>query len=225
MLAAMPICLVPMGVTTMSTTSWRLIVITVLLAFAPGVPAVEERPADFKLQDFRGAWHSLDQVRASKLVVVAFVRVECPLANLYASRLAELARSYEKKGVAFFGVDSSPEDSPSAMARFAKEQDLPFPLLKDVGNELADRLGVERTPEAFVFDSDRIVRYRGRVDDQFGFGIQRLPAKRRRKAHHRRVGRRRRSRGRSARPARAGALCSRLADSGTRPGDLPAGHR
>ena len=42
----------------------------------------------------------------SKLVVVAFMRTECPLAGLYAPRLAELARTYEKKGVAFFGVDS-----------------------------------------------------------------------------------------------------------------------
>ena len=46
-------------------------------------------------------------------------------------------------------------------------------FLKDVGNELADRLGVERTPEVFVLDADRVVRYRGRVDDQFGFGVHR----------------------------------------------------
>jgi mono/diheme cytochrome c family protein len=48
-----------------------------------------------------------------------------------------------------------------------------------VGNELADRLGVERTPEAFVLDSDRLVRYRGRVDDQFGFGVHRPAPSRR----------------------------------------------
>ena len=46
-------------------------------------------------------------------------------------------------------------------------------MLKDVGNELADRLGVERTPEVFVLDAGRVVRYRGRVDDQFGFGVHR----------------------------------------------------
>ena len=67
----------------------------------------------------------------------------------------------------------NPQDAPSALSRFAKEHDLPFPLLKDVGNELADRLGVERTPEVFVLDAGRVVRYRGRVDDQFGFGVHR----------------------------------------------------
>ena len=133
----------------------------------------------FKLQDFRGAWHELDEVKDRKLVVLAFLGTECPLANIYAPRLAELARGYEKKGVAFFGVDSNEQDAPSRLARFAKDCDLPFPLLKDVGNELADRLGVERTPEVFVLDSDRVVRYRGRVDDQFGLGVHRAAPTRR----------------------------------------------
>ena len=107
------------------------------------------------------------------MVVIAFLGIECPLASLYAPQLAELARGYEKKGVAFFGVDANQQDAPSALSRFAQEHDLPFPLLKDVGNELADRLGVERTPEVFVLDAGRVVRYRGRVDDQFGFGVHR----------------------------------------------------
>ena len=50
---------------------------------------------------------------------------------------------------------------------------MPFPLLKDVGNALADRLGAERTPEVFVLDQGRVVRYRGRIDDQFSFGVHR----------------------------------------------------
>ena len=81
--------------------------------------------------------------------------------------------AFETKGVAFFGVDANQQDGVTAMARFANENDLPFPLLKDVGNELADRLGVERTPEVFVLDAERVIRYRGRVDDQFGFGVHR----------------------------------------------------
>ena len=45
--------------------------------------------------------------------MLAFLGTECPLANIYAPRLAELARGYEKKGVAFFGVDSNEQDAPS----------------------------------------------------------------------------------------------------------------
>jgi peroxiredoxin len=130
-------------------------------------------PVRFRLQDHRGAWHDLDDARESRLVVLALLGAECPLADQYAPRLAELARAYGPKGVAFFGIDANRQDAPSALARFAQAHDLPFPLLKDVGNGLADRLGAERTPEVFVLDLGRMVRYRGRVDDQYALGIHR----------------------------------------------------
>jgi peroxiredoxin len=149
------------------------ILLATTLAWLPPVDSSQSRPVAFRLQDYRGAWHRLEDLRESKLVVIAFLGTECPLASLYAPKLAELARAYQKKGVAFLGVDANQQDAPSALARFAQVHDLSFPLLKDVGNELADRLGVERTPEVFVLDSQRVARYRGRVDDQFGFSVHR----------------------------------------------------
>jgi peroxiredoxin len=161
-----------------SSGTWTIL-LTAALSLIPTTEPAPGKPVDFKLQDFRGGWHQLEDARDSKVVVLAFLGTECPLAGLYAPKLAELARGYEKKGAAFFGVNSGPQDAPSALAQFAREQDLPFPLLKDVNYELAGRLGVERTPEVFVLDSDRVVRYRGRVDDQFGFGVHRpAPTKR-----------------------------------------------
>jgi peroxiredoxin len=157
----------------MLTSGCVSILLTAILGGSPPAATPEGGPVAFKLQDFRGAWHRIDDVRERKTVVIAFLGVDCPLASLYAPRLAELARGYEKKGVAFFGVDANQQDAPSALSRFAQEHDLPFPFLKDVGNELADRLGVDRTPEVFVLDSGRVVRYRGRVDDQYGFGVHR----------------------------------------------------
>jgi peroxiredoxin len=163
----------------MAITRRYSVLFAAVLACSPAAHAFEGLPIGFKLQDFRGGWHSLEDIPSSKLVVIAFLRTDCPLAGLYAPKLAELARAYEKKGVAFFGVDPNRLDAPSALARFAKEQELPFPLLKDVGNELAGRLAVERTPEVFVLDHERVVRYRGRVDDQFSFGVHRpAPTKR-----------------------------------------------
>ncbi len=144
----------------MATTVWISVLFTAMLASSTPARTSEGHPVGFKLQDFRGGWHNLDDVAASKLVVIAILRADCPLAGLYAPKLAELAREYDKKGVVFFGVDANRLDAPSALARFAREQDLPFPLLKDVGNELAGRLEVERMPEVFVLDHDRVVRYR-----------------------------------------------------------------
>jgi peroxiredoxin len=144
-----------------------------LIASMLGESPLTTSPADFRLQDFRGAWHSLDEARSIRVVVIAFVGTECPLAQAYAPRLAELARTYGKRGVAFFGVDSNEQDGPVAIGRFATAHGIPFPILKDVGHGLADRLGAARTPEVFVLDEGRGIRYSGRVDDQYALGVHR----------------------------------------------------
>ncbi|REK12544.1 MAG: thiol-disulfide isomerase [Planctomycetota bacterium] len=133
---------------------------------------------NFTLDDFRGAERSLDDLSDAKLVVVAFMGTECPLANLYTPKLAEIAKEYESKGVAFVGINSNQQDSITEVASHATRHKLPFNVLKDPGNEVADRFGAVRTPEVFVLDGDRVVRYWGRVDDHFGIGYQKQEATR-----------------------------------------------
>src|SRR5262249_52047749 len=48
----------------------------------------------------------------------------------------------------------------------------------DPGAIVAGRFDARRTPEAFVLDRDRRVRYRGRIDDQYGVGIHKPTATR-----------------------------------------------
>ncbi|HTU93523.1 MAG TPA: redoxin domain-containing protein [Gemmataceae bacterium] len=161
------------------------IFLAILAVSALGETPVERKPpsekpiASFKLRDHRGAWHSLDDCKDNKLVVVAFLGTECPVANRYAGRLTELAKEFEPKGVAFLGVISNQQDSLSKIAQLAKEQKVTFHLLKDVGNTVADRFGARRTPEVFVLDGKRIIRYRGRIDDQYGIGYARAKPTRR----------------------------------------------
>ncbi|MCA9000177.1 MAG: hypothetical protein KDA80_24480, partial [Planctomycetaceae bacterium] len=56
---------------------------------------------------------------------------------------------------------------------FVQRHGITFPMIKDAGNKIADQLGAERTPEIFVLDHQRAIRYRGRVDDQYVVGIVR----------------------------------------------------
>jgi len=123
----------------------------------------------FTLSDYRGKIHSLDELQASKLVVIAMLGAECPLAKVYAPRLAALAGEFESKGVAFLAIDSNVQDSLSEIAAYARVHKLDFPILKDTDNKVADKLGALRTPEVFVLDQDRVIRYWGRIDDQYGF--------------------------------------------------------
>jgi peroxiredoxin len=147
-------------------------------ASAADATRVGRKIEDFKLDDFRGRSRSLADLAKSKIVVVAFVGTECPLANLYQPRLAELAKKWESQGVAFVAINSNYQDSITEVAAHAQRHDIPFPVLKDPGNKVADQFGAARTPEVFVLDADRVVRYRGRVDDQFGIGYQKKEANR-----------------------------------------------
>ena len=200
----------------MPTLAALFIVFAVLGQDTKAAPRLSD---GFQLQDFRGAIHSLDDVRDRKMVVIAFLGVECPVVSQYAPRLVELAGKFEPKGVAFFAIDANQQDSPSAMGRFAKENALPFPFLKDVGNELADRLRVQRTPEVVVLDAERAIRYRGRIDDQFDRGVHRsAPLRQRPGRRDRRAARRARCLGRydgrGRLPDRSGSA------AGPRRGDL-----
>ena len=128
---------------------------------------------DFQLQDFRGKKHALSDYRDNKLVVLAFLGTECPLAKRYGARLATLAEKYEPQGVSFLGIDANVQDSLTEIAAYARVHSIHFPILKDVANQFADVIGAERTPTVFVLDGQRLVRYWGRIDDQFGVGYVR----------------------------------------------------
>ena len=124
----------------------------------------------FMLPDMHGRDRSLDELSSNKLVVVAFLGVECPLARLYAPRLQELSDEYAAKGVAFVAIDSNQQDSLTDLVAFAQQYGVKFPLLKDRDQSVADQFGAARTPEVFVLDGQRAIRYRGRIDDQYGQG-------------------------------------------------------
>src|SRR5262245_1234901 len=146
------------------------IVVAGLLMAAPA-SAKETSVADFTLQDYRGKSVSLNDYKDKPIVVLAFLGVECPLAKQYGARLGNLARDYESKGIAFIGIDSNSQDSITQLAAFVRQHQLEFPVLKGLGNQVADKLSVKRTPEVLVLDKDRVIRYSGRVDDQFGIGF------------------------------------------------------
>jgi peroxiredoxin len=129
--------------------------------------------ADLRLKDTDGKTVSLDDFRDKKAVVVIFVGTQCSINNAYWPSLAELHKEYAPKGVQFLAINSNQQDTPERVAAHARKYAVPFPVLKDEGNAVADRFAARRTPEAFVLDGRRVVRYQGRIDDQFGVGYKR----------------------------------------------------
>jgi peroxiredoxin len=128
---------------------------------------------DFSLQDSAGRSWSLADEPAKKAVVIFFLGTECPINNAYQPRLVEIYKEYERKGARFLAINSNSQDTVERVAAHAKKHGLPFPVLKDSDQVIADRFGARRTPEAFVLDGELRVRYQGRIDDQFGIGYSR----------------------------------------------------
>ena len=129
--------------------------------------------ADFSLRDFRGREHQLSDYAESDIVVLAVLGTECPLVKLYGPRLESLQQEYADRGVTFLGINANVQDSITEIAAYARVHAISFPILKDLGNKVADQIGAVRTPEMFVLDKQRVVRYHGRVDDQWGVGYVR----------------------------------------------------
>jgi peroxiredoxin len=138
---------------------------------APGVPG--SQIADFTLNDHLGAKRSLAEWSEKPVTVVVFLGAECPLAKLYGEKLGELDREYGQRGVQIVGIVSNQQDTLQDIAVYARKHAIEFPLLKDAGARVADQFGATRTPEAFVLDREHVVRYHGRIDDQYGVGAAR----------------------------------------------------
>lgn len=132
------------------------------VAMAGRAPLMDPQRVVRRLTDYPGG-----------IQVVVFLGTECPLAKLYATRLNDFQREFGNRGVAFVGVDANEQDSLADIARFARERELTYPLLKDPDGTVAAALGAIRTPEVVVLDAARQVRYRGRIDDQYVVGVQR----------------------------------------------------
>jgi len=141
------------------------------LAKKPIVAAsIGQTIAGFTLTDCRGKTHALADFADKDAVVIAFLGNECPLCRQYGPRLEQLAQQFAERGVAFIGINSNQQDTPSEVAAYARSCGITFLLLKDPGNLVADQITAQRVPEVFLLDKERKVRYRGRIDDQFGLG-------------------------------------------------------
>jgi thiol-disulfide isomerase/thioredoxin len=146
----------------------------------PDAPAAKLAPpdpgaavSDFTLPDIHRRPRSLAGFKDKKAFVIVFVGTECPLANLYIPTLIELHKEYAGKGVQFLAINANMHDPFARVSAHAQERNVPFPVLKDFDQYAADALGARRTPEAFLLDAKRVIRYHGRIDDQYGIGYQR----------------------------------------------------
>ncbi len=126
-------------------------------------PAATHAPQEWK--DIEGQSFTAAEITMRKATVFVFASTQCPISNIYMPRVSELARDAVARGVRFFLVDPSQEDTPAALRRYGKDRGLSCPIVRDTGLALTDWLAANRTPEGIVVDSKGDICYRGRIDD------------------------------------------------------------
>jgi len=124
----------------------------------------------FNLLGVDGKDHSLEEYKDKKVVVVMFSCNHCPYIKAYEARFVSIQRDYVNKGVIIVAINPNdesvyPEDSLENMRIRAKEKGFNFPYLRDKDQRIAKAYGAKRTPEVFMFDEKRVLRYHGRIDD------------------------------------------------------------
>jgi thiol-disulfide isomerase/thioredoxin len=130
------------------------------------------------LRDPRGNKRSLHNYKNNKAIVLVFLGTECPVSNLYVPGLIELEKKFRSKKVQFLAIYANESEDLEQIAVHATDRDLPFPVLKDSHQRLADNLGVTRVPTVVVLDGEFNLRYRGRVSDQYGVASKQPKASR-----------------------------------------------
>lgn len=103
---------------------------------------------------------------AGKVVVLIFVRLDCPIANRYAPEIARLSAAHVSDA-AFWMVYPDKRESSEEIRKHQQEYHLASPVLRDPQRELMKRAQASVTPEAAVFDAQRRLVYHGRIDNWY----------------------------------------------------------
>lgn len=129
----------------------------------------DRAPAFDGLLGVDGKAHGISDFEGGILVVI-FSCNHCPTVVACEDRMIQIQSDYGEKGVSLVAINPNdkakyPSDDYDHMITRAREKGFNFAYLRDESQEVARAYGAERTPEVFVFDADRVLRYHGRIDD------------------------------------------------------------
>jgi peroxiredoxin len=142
------------------------------MAIESNAAAMGTQCPDFRLPAVDGKTYARDDFASSPVLVVMFICNHCPYVRAVEDRFIALARELSPKGVQFVGVCANdaagyPDDAFDKLAERWLAKGYGFPYLHDQSQEVARAFGAVCTPDIFVYDSDRQLAYRGRIDDSW----------------------------------------------------------
>lgn len=133
---------------------------------------IGDKAPDFNLKGVDSKIYTLDSFKDFKLLVMIISCNHCPYVVAYEDRMIGIQRDYLDRGVRVVAINPNneithPEDSFDNMVIRAKKKGFNFPYLRDESQDIPKALGARYTPEVYIFDQDRRLRYHGGIDDNY----------------------------------------------------------
>jgi len=128
---------------------------------------------DFSLPGVDGNSYTLRNFEDTHVLVVLFLSNTCPYVDALEERILSLSHKYSPYNVAFLAICSNSNPSISSGNSFEdirqrwQNKGYKFPYLYDQRQNAARSFGAICTPDIFVFDQQKILRYHGRFDDNW----------------------------------------------------------
>ena len=112
---------------------------------------------------------SSDSLDVDKSSLIMFICNHCPYVIHYHDEIIRLEKDYSKKinlvAISSNDIINYPQDSPLKMKELWENLGLSFPYLFDETQVVAKKYKAECTPEFYLFDSNKKLIYRGRMDE------------------------------------------------------------
>lgn len=131
---------------------------------------IGEQVDELNFKDIRYLPRTLADFGQQKAYVLFFTNTDCPLVQRYMPVLMNLDETYRSQGVQIVAVNVGRDDSIKDMASHALQFGALFPFVKDFDGSVTQSVGVQRTPEVVVLDSEKRLVYRGRINSQYRLG-------------------------------------------------------
>jgi AhpC/TSA family len=120
----------------------------------------------------------LDPIKTNpgKVVVLIFVRRDCPISGRYAPTIQRISEEH-KSDTRFYLVFPDKADSADQIRSYLRDFRYSLPALRDPAHVLVKQAHAQITPDAAVFGRKGQLVYHGRIDDLFvAFGRARSSA-------------------------------------------------
>lgn len=126
----------------------------------------------FSLPAADGNVYSLSDFADKDVLCIIFSCNHCPYVKAVEERINNITKKYSDSSFALICINSNddsvyPEDSFEMMKKRAAEKGFVFPYLRDESQTAAKAYDAVCTPDIYLYDKARILKYRGRIDDNW----------------------------------------------------------